>query len=65
MIFTVYGQRYHPFEAIVDAKTGEVVDDGQPKRIKLAGWADKKISDHFAENVKNSVAKRSWKIWVE
>jgi len=63
--FTIYGQRYHPYDPIVDAKTKEVLDDGQPKVIRLGSWADKALAEGMAENIKKAVPKRSWKIWVE
>ena len=63
--FTIYGQRYHAYEAIVDAKTKEVIDDGQPKRVRLAQWSDKKVAESMAENIKSHCQKRSWKIWIE
>jgi hypothetical protein len=31
----------------------------------LGSWSEKKIADSMAENIKTSVPKRSWKIWVE
>lgn len=64
-MFTIYGQKYHKYDPIINAKTKEVLDDGNPKIIKLGTWADKKIADNMAENIKASVPKRSWKIWVE
>lgn len=65
MTYTIYGQRYHPYDPIVDGKTKEVLDDGQPKRVVLGRWADKAVAEAMAENVKKTVPKRSWKIWVE
>lgn len=62
---TIYGERYHKYDPIVDAKTKEVLDDGTPKRVRLGQWSDKKIAENMAENIKASVPKRSWKIWVE
>ncbi len=64
-MFIVYGQRYNAFDPIIDSKTGEVIDDGKPKKIVLGRWADKKIAEIFAKNVKANTAKRSWNIWVE
>jgi hypothetical protein len=64
-MFIVYGQRFHAYDLIIDLKSGEVLDDGQPKKVKLSQWADESVAKHFAENVKNSVPKRMWKIWVE
>lgn len=64
-MFTIYGERYKNYDPIVDPKSKEVIDDGSPKRIRLGQWDNKKIADGMAENIKNSVAKRSWKIWVE
>ena len=61
----VYGQRYHPYEAILDSKTGEVIDDGQPKKIVLGRWDSKKVADSYAENIKANVPRRSWRVWVE
>lgn len=63
--YTIYGQRFHPYEPIVDQKTKEVLDDGQPKRVVLGSWPDKRVAEGMAENIKNGVPKRSWKIWVE
>jgi hypothetical protein len=65
MIYTIYGQRYNKYEPIVDSKSKEVIDNGEPKRIMLGSWSEKKIADSMAENIKTSVPKRSWKIWVE
>jgi len=65
MIYTIYGQRYNKYEPIVDSKSKEVIDNGEPKLIMLGSWSEKKIADSMAENIKTSVPKRSWKIWVE
>jgi hypothetical protein len=64
-MYTIYGERYKSYEPIVDAKTKEVLDNGEPKTIKLGTWDNKKIADSMAENIKNTVPHRSWKIWVE
>lgn len=64
-MFTIYGKRYHSYNPIIDTKTGEVLDDGQPKRVKLGGWEEEKLAKRMAENIKNSVPKRTWNIWVE
>jgi len=64
-MFTIYGQRFHAYDTIIDTKTGEVLDDGQPKKVQLAQWAEERVAKHMAENIKNSVPKRSWKIWIE
>lgn len=65
MTYTIYGQRYQPYDQIIDLKSGEVIDDGQPKQLKLGSWSDKKLADGMAENIKSHCTKRSWKIWVE
>ena len=62
---TIYGQRYKNYEPIIDSKSKEVLDNGEPKRIMLGSWSEKKIADSMAENIKASVPPRSWKIWVE
>lgn len=64
-MYTVYGERFHKYEPIIDSKTKEVLDDGSPKRIVLSRWNDEEIAKHFAENIKANVPKRSWKIWIE
>jgi hypothetical protein len=64
-MFTVYGQRYNKYDPIIDCKTKEVIDDGQPKKIQLTTFSQEKLANTFAENVKANVPKRSWKIWVE
>lgn len=64
-MFTIYGERFNKYEPIVDPKSKEVIDDGNPKRVRLGQWSDKKIAENMAENIKNSVATRTWKIWVE
>ena len=64
-MFTVFAERYHKYEPIVDAKSKEVLDDGEPKRVRLSSWNDEKIAKHFAENVKAHLPKRQWKVWVE
>lgn len=64
-MFTVYAERYNKYEPIIDQKTKEVLDDGNPKRVVLSSWSDEKLANNFADNVKNNVPKRSWKIWVE
>jgi hypothetical protein len=64
-MYTIYGERYKSYEPIVDAKTKEVIDDGKPKKIQLGTWNDEKIANNMAENIKNTVPHRSWKIWVE
>lgn len=64
-MFTIYGQRFNAYDPIIAAKTGEVLDDGQPKKVQLAQWVDEKVAKHMAENIKASVPKRSWKIWIE
>lgn len=72
MTFTIYGQRYHAYEPFVLDKDikgvgvkGEVIDDGQPKKVRLGQWDDKKLAENMAENIKSHCQKRSWKIWVE
>jgi hypothetical protein len=71
-MFIVYGQRYHAYEPFVLTKdiagvgeAGDVLDDGQPKKIILGRWDDEKIAQNFAANIKASVPKRSWNVWVE
>ena len=64
-MYTIYGERYKSYDHIVDAKSKEVIDNGEPKKIKLGTWDNKKIADNMAENIKNTVPHRSWKIWVE
>ena len=64
-MFTVYGEKYKESDPILDSKTNEIIDDGKPRRVRLGQWSDKAIAESMAENIKNSVAKRSWKIWVE
>jgi hypothetical protein len=65
MTYTIYGQRYYKYDPIVDNKTKEVLDDGEPKRIMLGRWSEKKIADDMADNIKANTGKRQWKIWVE
>ena len=64
-MFTIYGEKYKEYDPIFDSKTNEIIDDGKPKRVRLGQWGGKSIAESMAENIKNSVAKRSWKIWVE
>lgn len=64
-MYTIYGERYKNYEPIVDAKTKEVIDNGEPKRLRLGQWDNKKVADNMAENIKANTAIRSWKIWVE
>ncbi len=64
-VFTIYGQRYNKYDPIIDPKTKEVIDDGTPKKVRLGSWSDGKIAEGMAQNIRNSVPKRSWKIWVE
>lgn len=64
-MFTIYGEKYKEYDPILDSKTNEIIDDGKPKRVRLGQWSSKSIAESMAENIKNSVAKRSWKIWVE
>lgn len=64
-MYTIYGERYKSYDPIVDVKSKEVLDNGEPKTIKLGTWDNKKIADSMAENIKNTVPHRSWKIWVE
>lgn len=64
-MYNVYGERYHKYDPIIDNKTKEVLDNGEPKRVKLSSWIDEKSAKIFAENVKNNVPKRSWKVFVE
>ena len=64
-MFTIYGQRYYKHDPIIDSKTKEVLDDGEPKRIMLGSWSEKKLANDMAENIKANTGKRQWKIWVE
>lgn len=64
-MFNVYGERFNKYEPIIDAKTKEVIDDGTPKKVVLSRWSDESIAKIFADNIKNNVPKRSWKIWIE
>lgn len=71
-MFQIFGQRYHPYAPIVlekdvsgVGKAGDVIDDGQPKPVKLGHWSDKKTAESMADNIKNHQPKRSWKVWVE
>lgn len=68
----IYAQRFHPYDPFVltkdingVGKAGDVLDDGQPKKIRLGAWDDKDVAERMAEKVKNSVPKRTWKIFVE
>ena len=65
MTFAIYGQRHTAYDPIVDAKTGEVIDDGQPKKVRLGQWSSKETAENMAENIKRGMPKRNWKIWVE
>ena len=65
MTYTIYGQRYNKYEPIIDNKTKEVLDDGEPKRILLGRWENKKTADDMVDNIKANTGKRQWKIWVE
>jgi hypothetical protein len=65
MTYTIYGQRYNKYEPIIDNKTKEVLDDGEPKRIMLGSWSEKKLANDMADNIKANTGKRQWKIWVE
>lgn len=65
MIYTIYGEKYHKHDPIIDHRTKEIIDDGLPKKVKLGSWPDKKIADTMAENIKTNTGKRQWKIWVE
>ena len=64
-MFTVFAERYHKYDPIIDSKTKEVLDDGNPTQVQLSSWNDEKTAKHFAEAVKAHVPKRSWKIWIE
>lgn len=64
-MFTIYGERFHKYDQIIDPKSKEVIDDGNPKRVRLGQWSDKKIAENMAENIKSNTGKRQWKIWVE
>lgn len=72
MRFQILGQRYQPYAPIVlekdvngVGKAGDVLDDGQPKPVKLGSWSDKAIAESMANNIKSHMPKRSWKVWVE
>ena len=64
-MYIIYGKRYNKYDPIVDGKTGEVIDDGSPKQVKLGQWESKTVAENMAENIKKTVPKRSWNIWVE
>ena len=71
-MFVIYGQRYHSYPPLVLTKdikdlgkAGDVLDDGTPKKIRLGAWDSETIAEQMAENIKNNVPKRTWKIWVE
>ncbi len=64
-MFTVFAQRKQAYAPIVDPKTAEVLDDGQPKPVKLGQWADKNIAAHFAGHITASVSPKNWKVWVK
>lgn len=71
-MFTIYAQRFHAYEPFVLAKdikdigkAGDVIDDGQPKKIRLGQWSSQSVAEQMAENIKNSVPKRTWKIFIE
>ncbi len=71
-MFTIYAQRYHAYEPFVLAKdikdvgkAGDVIDDGQPKKITVARWADERLANNMADNIKENMPKRMWKITVE
>ena len=68
----IFGQRYHSYDPHIlekdvkdVGKKGDVIDDGQPKKVRLGGWDDEKMAENMAANIKKSVPPRSWKIWVE
>jgi len=51
-MFTIYGERYKNYEPIVDAKTKEVLDNGEPKTIKLGTWDNKKLQTTWQKTSK-------------
>jgi hypothetical protein len=46
-------------------KTGDIIWDGKPTTISLGESEKKETAEHFAENVRKNVTKKTWKIWVE
>jgi hypothetical protein len=64
-MFTIFGQRYHKHDPFVEQKTGDVIDTGEPVKIKLGEFADETIANNFAANVKSHTLNRTWKIWIE
>ena len=71
-LFSIYGQRYHAYDPFILSKdmkgvgkAGDVIDDGQPKKLRLGQWSDATLAEGMAENIRNAVPKRSWKIFIE
>jgi hypothetical protein len=65
MIYVAYALRKTKRPPIIHEKTGEVIDDGTNKPIRLWGGENEAQIRHFADRVKENVSPRDWKIWVE
>jgi hypothetical protein len=71
-MFTVFGQRFNKIDPFVLSrdikdvgKKGTVIYDGEPEKISLGSWSSEKTANHYMENIKNHVGKRTWKLWIE
>lgn len=64
-MYKVLAIRKKNYQPIIDARSNEMIDSGEPKQIQLWENESKDLVKNFAENVKNSVKSSQWKIWIE
>lgn len=64
-MYKVLAIRKRKYPIIIDPKTNEIIDNGEPKEIKLWEYSDEKMAKLFASNVRASVKSWDWRIWIE
>lgn len=64
-MYKVLALRKKKSPVIIDSRTNEIIDNGEPKEIVLWQFHDEKAIKRFASNVRGNVKPYEWRIWIE